>query len=190
MPVSTRYTMGFTYTVRSDFPHFITCAVIDWIDVFTRKEYHYSVTDSMQYCIDHKGLVVYAWCLMSNHIHLIAATKEGHRLSDIMRDFKKFTSKAVVKAISENPEESRQYWLLNRFAFRASYSNRHQDFKFWQEGLHAVEIHTAALAKQKMDYIHANPVKAAWVSEPKQDVFSSAIDYAGGKGLVTIEHLL
>ncbi len=182
--------MGFKYTVRSSLPYFMTFAVMDWVDVFTRKEYRYTITDSLRYCVEHKGLVLHAWCLMSNHIHIIASAQEDKNLSDIMRDFKKFTSKAIIKEIAEHPVESRKDWLLNRFAFRASYSHRHQDFRFWQEGLHAIELHTPSFARQKMDYIHANPVEAALVSEPEHYLFSSAIDYSGGEGLVTIEHLV
>jgi REP element-mobilizing transposase RayT len=52
---------------------------------------------------------------MTNHVHLIARAEEGHLLSDILRDFKKFTSKAVLKAIMENQRESRKEWLIKQF---------------------------------------------------------------------------
>lgn len=62
-----------------------------------------------------KGLVVYAWCLMTNPLHLIASDREGYYLSDILRDFKKITSKLILKTIQE-VNESRKSWMLNRFA--------------------------------------------------------------------------
>ena len=73
--------------------YFLTCTVIHWIDVFTRLEYRYIVVDSLNYCIEHKGLEINAWVIMSNHIHLVASAKDGYRMSDLLRDFKKHTSK-------------------------------------------------------------------------------------------------
>ena len=72
--------------------YFLTFAVVEWVDVFTRKEYADIVIESLRYCIQHKGLKLYAWCIMSNHVHLIVSAEQGN-LSDVLRDFKKFTSK-------------------------------------------------------------------------------------------------
>src|SRR5882672_8497949 len=74
--------------------HFITFAVVEWIDVFTRKEYRDIVLESIKYCQAEKGLLLHCWCIMSNHLHLIASAKNNN-LSDILRDFKKFTGKQV-----------------------------------------------------------------------------------------------
>ena len=73
--------------------YFLTLTVINWIDVFTRKEYKHTIVESLIYCQTNKGLKIYAWCIMSNHLHLIVQAKEGYNLSDILRDFKKFTAK-------------------------------------------------------------------------------------------------
>ena len=91
--------------------HFITFATVQWVDVFTRQCYVETVLQSLRYCIEHKGLVLNAWCIMSNHIHLIASAKNGD-LSDVLRDFKKFTSGAITRQIEENKEESRRNWIL------------------------------------------------------------------------------
>ncbi len=106
--------MSFKYQIRTDGTYFITFAVIDWVDVFTRKELAQIVIDSLKYCQKEKGLHIFAWCLMPSHIHLIASAGLNGNLSNIMRDLKKFTSKQVVEAIKEIPE-SRRDWMLNRF---------------------------------------------------------------------------
>ena len=80
--------------------HFITFAVIEWVDVFTRKDYRDIVVESLKYCQKEKGLIVHAWCIMSNHIHLVISAK-NENTSDIIRDFKKFTSKEILKAIPD-----------------------------------------------------------------------------------------
>lgn len=53
---------------------------------------------------------MYCYVIMSNHIHLVVQQKDG-KLSDWVRDFKKFTSKKLLKIILENPHESRCEWL-------------------------------------------------------------------------------
>ena len=103
--------------------YFLTFTVTDWVDVFTRKEYKVEIVDSLNYCIKNKGLVLYAWCLMTNHLHLVCQANEGFKLSEIIRDIKKFTSKSILKLIQEIPE-SRRDWLLNRFEFAGKFDNR------------------------------------------------------------------
>ena len=87
--------------------HFITFAVVEWVDIFTRKQYRDIVLESIKYCQAEKGLLLHAWCIMSNHLHLIASAKNSD-LSDILRDFKKFTSKEIIRAIPNNKQESRK----------------------------------------------------------------------------------
>src|SRR5215216_5947569 len=102
--------MSEKYKIRDqDKLHFITFAVVDWIDVFTRQEYKDILLESLRHCQKEKGLEVYAWCIMSNHIHLIVGrSKEEIKLEDIVRDFKKFTSVQLCKAIESNASESRR----------------------------------------------------------------------------------
>ncbi len=91
--------------------YFVSFATINWIDIFTRQVYKDIVVDSINYCIENKGLIVYAWVLMSNHVHLIIESND-EPLQNIMRDLKKHTAKELIKAIEENPRESRKEWML------------------------------------------------------------------------------
>jgi putative transposase len=103
------------YKIRNEAGiHFVTLAVVEWVDVFTRKEYRDIVIDSISYCQKEKGLILHGWCLMSNHIHLVVSATEQNT-SDILRDFKKFASKQIVRAIINNPQESRKEWMLRIF---------------------------------------------------------------------------
>jgi REP element-mobilizing transposase RayT len=178
--------MGLKNKISEGYLYFLTLTVIDWVDVFTRPEYKYIIVDSLNYCQNSKGLELYGWSLMTNHLHLIAGAKEGHNLSDILRDFKKYTSKRLVLAISENPIESRKKWMLNRFEYAGKYDKKITNFKFWQEGNDAKEIHTTEFLIQKLNYIHENPVKAEIVGNPADYLYSSARDYAGEKGLIDV----
>ncbi|MBR1484720.1 MAG: transposase [Prevotella sp.] len=167
--------------------YFITTTVIDWMDVFTRPQYKHIVVDSLKYCQEHKGLDIYAWVLMTNHLHMIVSTRNGDtNVGDVMRDFKKFTSKNLVKAISENPQESRKEWLLDRCWFRGANDKKVSDFKFWQDGYYVEVIRSYDFYKQKLDYINMNPVKQEIVETPEHYLFSSARNYYGGKGLIDV----
>ena len=165
--------------------YFLTFTVVGWIDVFTRKEYKLEIVNSLNYCIKEKGLTVYAWCIMSNHIHLIARAKEGYRLSDIIRDFKKFTAKLIIKMIETEPE-SRREWILNQLKYAGRNLNRIKKYKFWKDDNHAIELESHMI-DGRLDYIHQNPVNSIIVEEPEHYLFSSARDYAGFKGMIKVE---
>ena len=81
--MATRYRFG-----EDGFPHFVTCTVINWIDVFTREEYKAIIIDSLKYCIENKGLEVHGYVIMHNHIHLLISTASENKLQDLVRDFK------------------------------------------------------------------------------------------------------
>ena len=105
------------YTSLTKVIYFITLTVVDWVDVFSRPTYKHIVIDSLRYCQENKRLRIYAWVLMSNHLHLLVDVndnlpyeQERLELSNIIRDFKKFTSKKLVDSIGKNVLESRKEW--------------------------------------------------------------------------------
>lgn len=99
--------------------YFVTFTVVDWLDVFIRESYRHQIVSDLNYCISHKGLEVYSWCLMTSHLHLIIRAQEGYRVSDIIRDLKKHSSKAIVEKIRTEPESRREY-LLSPMQVQAS----------------------------------------------------------------------
>ncbi|WP_227256213.1 transposase [Pedobacter sp. MR2016-19] len=121
--------MAFKYSItdQNDI-YFITTTVIGWIDVFTWKELEEVIIESLKYCQSNKGLIIHAWCLMPSHLHMIVSAKENYKLSDIIRDFKKFTSKKIIKTIGEI-NESRE-WLLDKFSFAARINIKNKEYKF------------------------------------------------------------
>src|SRR5688572_12021856 len=136
-----------------------------------------------------KGLILYAWCLMTNHIHMIIGRSGESNIEDIIRDFKKYTSVHICRAIEANPCESRKSWMLKIFGIAADESNKHQKYKFWQNEYHPIELFSNAVITQKLDYIHENPVKSLIVDTAEDYLYSSARNYAGGKGLLEVEFL-
>ncbi|NMM48441.1 REP-associated tyrosine transposase [Marinigracilibium pacificum] len=164
--------MGFEYRIRDQYAtHFITITVNQWVDVFTRQDYINILIESLKFCQINKGLEIYSWVIMSNHLHLIVSSEKGN-LSDIIRDFKKFTSSKIIKAIQNNGKESRKNWLL--------WLLRDEDkVKLWGKGYHAKEILTKEFMEQKMDYIHSNPVRAGIVEREEHYLNSSCAEIYG-----------
>ncbi len=178
------------YKIRDQYAvHYITFAVVEWIDVFTRKAYSDIVLSSLKYCIDNKELKLHAWCIMSNHVHLICSSPAGN-LSDILRDFKKFTSKAIIEAIEQSRNESRRNWMLWIFKKAGEKNSRNNHYQFWQQDNHPVWLESVAFTIEKLNYLHNNPVRAGIVEKAEEYMLSSARDYYYGKGgLLPIEHL-
>jgi putative transposase len=180
---------GFSQIRDQNGIYFITFAVVEWVDVFTRKDYANLVVESLQYCQKEKGLTIYAWCIMSNHLHLIVSAAEGFALSAILRDFKKFTSSTILKAIEQRPQESRRNWMLWLFRAAGEKNSKNTKYQFWQQDNHPIALESNRFKEGKLYYLHQNPVVAGLVAEPEHYIYSSATDYAGGKGLITVTFL-
>ncbi|MBN2730116.1 MAG: transposase [Bacteroidales bacterium] len=127
---------------------------------------------------------IFAWCIMTNHIHLIYRSVNGEKPEQILGDFKRFTSKALVKAIQDNPGESRKEWMLEIFKKCADKSSNVENFQFWRHDNKPIEFWSNKVIDEKLDYIHNNPVNEGFVSKPEDYSYSSATDYCGIKGLL------
>jgi REP element-mobilizing transposase RayT len=169
--------------------YFITFAVVEWIDVFSRKEYRDIVINSLIFCQEKKGLKIYAWVIMTNHVHFIFSVKEGNKLSEVLRDFKKFTSVKILEAIQKNYSESRKEWMLEIFKKEGNKNKRNTVYQFWRQDNHPIELIDNNMIDQRLNYIHNNPVEAGIVENDFQYIYSSAKSYCGEVGLIKIENL-
>ena len=127
---------------------------------------------------------IVAWCIMTSHIHLIFRSINGQRPELLLGDFKRFTSKAIVQAIMDNPQESRKVFLLEHFRKAASHSTNVTNYQFWRHDNKPIELWSNSVIQEKINYIHQNPVDEGLVFKPEDYVYSSAADYAGEKGLL------
>lgn len=174
------------YVIRDQkSPHFLTITIVDWVDVFSRKIYKDCVIECFDYCAKNKGMILYSYVIMSNHIHMIVQSKDG-KLSDLIRDFKKFISKTILEKI-QTERESRKEWMLERFKLATESHSRNKNYQFWQLNNHAEEIYTEKFMWSKIDYIHFNPVRAGIVASPQNYIYSSASNYIDGKGIIDVE---
>ena len=168
--------------------YFLTFQVVEWVDIFTRKIYVDIVLDSLTYCRKEKGLKLYAFVIMSNHIHMIVSA-EKENLSAVIRDFKRYTATTILKAIQENKQESRRIWMLKQFEYAANKHKRNSKYQFWRHDNHAIELESHKFIMQKMAYIHENPVRAGFVEHPEDWMYSSQRNYSGKYALIEIEEI-
>lgn len=170
------------YRIRDESkPHFVTFTVVDWVDVFSRSIYRDKVIESFEFCKNKKGMILYGYVIMTNHIHLIIQSEEG-KLSDLIRDLKAFLAREIIKMIQMGPE-SRSDWMLKRFEFAALSNKRNEKNQFWNYGNHPEEIFSEKFFWTKLNYIHMNPIRAKIVLLASDYLYSSASNYVGKKSI-------
>lgn len=151
--------------------YFLTFQIVGWVDLFTRKIYRDIAIDSLKYCQQNKGLNIFAYVIMSHHIHLLAQSETGD-LSGTIRDFKHYTSQKFLEVLNEGIE-SRSDWLKVVFEYHGKFMNK-QTNQVWTHENHAEIIYSQNFIEQKIEYIHNNPVRAAIVAKPEEYLYSSA----------------
>lgn len=167
--------------------YFTTSTVVDWVDVFTRDIYREILLDSIRFCQLNQGLIVHAWVLMTNHLHMICSFKSVNDPGMVLKNMKSFTAMKLLDAIIKNPKESRKENMLNIFEAAGKKSSSNFRFKFWEHENHPVLLDSALIFNQKLNYLHWNPVTAGFVNEPWHWKYSSATDYfTKGKGLLDL----
>ena len=172
------------YTIREpDFAYFITCTMVKWIPLFTRKPYFDILLDSLQFCRQHKALKLHAYVILDNHLHLVVT---GPNLADIIRDFKSYTAKSIIARL----EQDQKTWVLNQLQYYKQRTKINSAYQVWQEGFHPQQIISEEMLHQKVDYLHHNPVRAGLVARPEDWLYSSAGHYAGGTGIIAMDELI
>lgn len=167
--------------------YFLTLNTVDRIDVFVRPAYKQAIADALNYFIETQGLIVYSWCLMTSHLHLIVRTRETSSPAYFVRDFSKYTTPIILKTI-EMEMDFRREWLMQRFEDYGKPLRRIEKFHLWQNCSSPLRIdcQQPSYLLDRIAHIHENPVRERIVEQPEAYVFSSARDYAGMRGLVNV----
>ena len=161
-----------------------TCAFQLWLPVFNcGPQYFQIILDSLVFCRKSKGLILHAYVLMVDHLHLIARHED---VSDFMRDFKTWNSRKITEQLKQEGRTD----FLKLFQLIAPQGSRPQEFRVWQDGFHPKSIVSDAMMLQKLRYIHNNPVRKGFVKAPEDWRYSSAGSYlTGGQGVLKIDHV-
>ena len=162
------------YTADQNLPYFCTVTVLDWVPIFIESRYIDLVIESLSFCRQNKGLQLFAFVVMPNHLHLIAAADDLHA---VVRDFKRFTSRTIHDRLLADGRSTMLAWLEQA----AQHARRARgEFSLWTDGFHPQEIRSRPVLEQKLRYLHENPVRKGLVVSPDQWWYSSAAEYAGG----------
>lgn len=150
--------------------YFTTSSIIQWIPMFTSKQYFEILTFAMTYCQENKDLEIYFYVVLENHFHMIC---HGPELSRTIQSLKRHTAKLIIKQL----EQENKTWILNLLSFYKKNHKIKSKHQIWQEGFHPQQIISEKMFIQKAEYIHYNPVKRGYVTNPEDWYYSSARDY-------------
>lgn len=142
-----------------------------------------TITQSLAYCRKEKGMELYSYCIVPSHIHLIFRSSFSAP-SELMRNFKGFTSRKLIKLIEDNPQESKRDWMLWMFERAGKKNSTIEHRQFWQQHNNPIEIWTLKVFEQKLNYIHNNPVASGFVTDPIDWKYSSARNYGNNDNRV------
>jgi REP element-mobilizing transposase RayT len=138
---------------------FLTFTVHRWYYLFDRHNRWDIIADSLKYCQANKGLTLYNYVFMLNHIHLLAQCSD---MSGFIRDFKTYTSKEIRKNIEETEPH-----ILKLF-------ERNGEYHFWQKTNMPEVIRNVDFYLTKAQYVEQNPVRKRYVSKAEDWIYSSA----------------
>jgi len=140
-----------------------------------------SALQSLKFCAEHKGLEIFTYVIMPSHIHLLARCLKEN-LNEVLRDFKSFMAKEILKAIESEKGESRRDWLLHMFKYYAKFQKQNTTYMFWQKTSHPIELSYPQIPEQKIDYIHNNPVAAGYVIDPSAWLYKQCLPFIPNYG--------
>ena len=160
-------------------PHFLTNTIVNWIPVFTRPDSVQIILDSFSYMQNNHDLKIYGYVILENHLHWIGQAED---LGKEVARFKAYTAKRLVNYLAEAGQQK----ILQQFAFYKKAYKTDRQHQVWEEGSHPQLIQNEQMLRQKLDYIHFNPVKRGYVDKPEHWRYSSARNYSGGEGLVDV----
>jgi REP element-mobilizing transposase RayT len=146
--------------------YFVSFAVINWIDLFIRNEYKEILVKSFEHCIRSKGLELYAYCIMTSHVHMIIGSNK-EPMENIMKDLKRHTSEMLREAIEKHRQESRKEWMLQMMKEAGTLNPNNRGFQLWRQDNRPIELRDSERLYQKLKYIHRNPVEAGFVEKRK-----------------------
>jgi REP element-mobilizing transposase RayT len=138
------------------------------------------ILDSLKYLQKDVGLKVYAFVVLENHLHLVV---QSENIAKDMARFKSFTARNIIDYLKLNNAKS----ILDQLNFYKKYHKQDREFQLWQEGMQPKQIQNAEMMKERINYIHNNPVKRGYVDKPKHWRYCSARIYEGYQGLLDIE---
>ena len=164
------------------YPHFMTCTILHWLPLFTNKNSVQIIIDSLSYLQQSDNLKIYSYVILENHLHLIA---QSGNITITIQKFKSYTAYKLLELLKKNNAQT----LLQQLSFHKKAHRKENSYQVWEEGFHPKLIQSDIMMKEKIEYIHNNPIKRGYVEEAQHWRYSSAKDYLGINGLLKIDRV-
>ena len=164
---------------ETEYPYFMTCTIVGWLPVFTRPEAADIIFGSWRHLQQERSFELFAYVILENHVHLIGAAPE---LPKAMQSFKSYTAKRIIDLLCEHGAQV----ILKQLRALKLRHKQESEYQVWQEGSKPKQMRTPDMMRQKIEYIHQNPVKRGYVDDPVYWRYSSARNYAGLPGLIDV----
>jgi len=158
--------MNETYPIH--YPQFYTATIIDWKHLLLDNQHKDIIIDSLKFLVADKRIILNAFVIMSNHIHLIWQPTFAYTPSDIQASFMKHTAKELKRSLAGKDAAALEAYKVNKY---------NRTYQFWKREPLSIELRTHAVYMQKLEYIHYNPVKAGLCVNPEDYYYSSAKFY-------------
>jgi putative transposase len=147
---------------------FLTVTCLEWKHVLKEDKFKDIITASLTHLAKSNHVYVYGFVIMPNHFHLIWQMVGDYKRANVQRDFLKYTSQQILKAMRS--EKSK---LLGELLVNA----KDRKYQVWERNSLSVPLWTPKVFEQKLDYIHHNPVRAGLCKFPEEYKYSSARFY-------------
>jgi len=164
---------------ETEYPYFLTCTIVGWLPVFTRPEAVEIVLESWRYLQRERGMKLFGYAILENHLHMIASAPE---LGTAMQNYKSYTARRIVDLL----ELRAAIVLLHQLRAHKLRHKAESTYQVWQEGSQPKQIQSDEMMWQKLEYMHNNPVDRGYVDDPLHWRYSSARNYAGQPGLIEV----
>jgi len=162
--------------------YFTTMSTTNWLPLFSIPQVAQVILNSLQFMHDNNRIRLHAYVIMETHVHMVGTSKE---ISDEFRKLKSYTARQIVDYLTMDGPQV----LLDQLKFYKKKHKKDQKYQVWQEGFHPKAILNVDILTQKIEYVHYNPVRRGYVDRPEHWRYSSAQNYAGMKGIVSVEHV-
>jgi len=152
-------------TKITEYPQFFTATNLEWKRLLQLNKYKDVIVNSLRFLVEDKRVILYAFVVMDNHVHLIWQMQQGIKAENVQRDFLKYTAQQIKKDLTKNHPAVLEYFKVNA---------KDRVYQFWERNALSIELRTDKVFEQKLNYLHYNPVRAGLCNLPEEYAYSTA----------------
>ena len=165
-------------TYKQSFAYFVTTTLSGFVELFNQDKYAQILIRNLNFYREKFEFKLLAYVIMPHHLHLIILPASKGNISEIMRDFKKYTAREIIQLL----EEEKRFDILGIFHETAQkyHFKENRKYQVWEHRFDDLALYSDKVFRTKLDYIHNNPIKEGLVNSPSNYLYSSARNYDSG----------